>query len=58
MCASVHGARGLTFTQVLVRVGETAFTEMHIDTDEANAAGIDAFGEGEIAAGHAATLEP
>jgi len=52
------GARGLTFTQVLVRVGETAFTEMHIDTDEANAAGIDAFGEGEIAAGHAATLEP
>ncbi|CAN7728140.1 PduL/EutD family phosphate acyltransferase [Ensifer sp. 2YAB10] len=58
MCASVHGARGLTFTQVLALVGEKAFTEMHIETDEANAAGIAAFGEGEIAAGHAATLGP
>ncbi len=32
--------RGLTFTGVLIRVAENAHTEMHIDTDEANAAGI------------------
>ncbi|WP_246658529.1 PduL/EutD family phosphate acyltransferase [Mesorhizobium sp. GR13] len=32
--------------------------DVHIDTGETNAAGIDAFGEGEIAAGHAATLGP
>jgi acetate kinase len=32
--------RGLTFGKVLVRVAQNAFTEMHIDTDEANAAGI------------------
>ena len=35
-----HGGRGLTFSGVLVRVQPDAFTEMHIDTDEANAAGI------------------
>lgn len=41
-------ARGLTFTHVLVRVSDRATTEMHIDTDEANAAGIVGAVEGEI----------
>lgn len=41
-------ARGLTFTHVLVRVSANATTEMHIDTDEANAAGILGAVEGEI----------
>jgi acetate kinase len=40
--------RGLTFSGVLVRVSEAAFTEMHIDTDEANAAGIEGASAGEI----------
>ncbi|MFN3645187.1 MAG: acetate/propionate family kinase [Gemmobacter sp.] len=32
--------RDMTFSEVLIRVQPNAFTEMHIDTDEANAAGI------------------
>ncbi|MCC5956859.1 MAG: acetate/propionate family kinase [Natronohydrobacter sp.] len=40
--------RGLTFSGVLVRVSDAAFTEMHIDTDEANAAGIRGASAGEI----------
>lgn len=40
--------RGLTFGRTLVRVGADAFTEVHIDTDEANAAGIEAAGTGEL----------
>ena len=40
--------RGLTFARTLVRVRPGAFTEMHVDTDEANAAGIGAGGEGEL----------
>ena len=43
-------ARGLTFGDVLIRVSDTAFTEMHIDTDEANAAGISGSAEGALAA--------
>ena len=38
--------RGLTFARTLIRVGANSFTEMHIDTDEGNAAGI-GVGEGE-----------
>lgn len=40
--------RGLTFGRTLVRVGADAFTEVHIDTDEANAAGIEVAGTGEL----------
>nr|WP_111298420.1 acetate/propionate family kinase [Paracoccus saliphilus] len=40
--------RGLTFARCLVRVSPAAFTEMHIDTDEANAAGISGTAEGEL----------
>lgn len=44
----VDDERGLTFGRTLVRVGADSFTEVHIDTDEANAAGL-AFGaEGEL----------
>ena len=45
------GERALTFARTLVRVQPNAFTEMHIDTDEANAAGIGADYEGQIAVG-------
>jgi len=45
----VGGAeRGLTFSRTLVRVQPGAFTEMHVDTDEANAAGIGGGSEGEL----------
>lgn len=37
-----HGPRQLIFNSVLVRVNETYTLEMHIDTDEANAAGLNA----------------
>lgn len=40
--------RGLEFGRTLVRVSDPAFTEMHIDTDEANAADLDADATGEI----------
>jgi len=46
-----EGDRALTFARTLVRVQPTAFTEMHIDTDEANAAGIGPGFEGQIAQG-------
>ena len=42
------GARGLTFERVLIRVSPKAVTEMHIDTDEANAAGLRGGAEGAI----------
>lgn len=40
--------RDLIFSRTLVRVAPQAFTEMHIDTDEANAAGITTRGEGDL----------
>jgi len=36
----VPGARGLTFEQVVVRVSEDYALEMHVDVEEAHAAGI------------------
>jgi acetate kinase len=49
-----NGVRDLVFDRTLVRVQEGAFTEMHIDTDEANAAGLGAEGEGALVPGAAA----
>jgi acetate kinase len=40
--------RGLVFGKTLVRVGANSVTEMHIDTDEANAADIQINGEGSL----------
>jgi acetate kinase len=40
----------VTFGDTVVRVQPGAFTEMHIDTDEANAAGIEAAIAGELIA--------
>ncbi|SFZ85426.1 acetate kinase [Devosia enhydra] len=40
--------RGLVFGKTLIRIGANAVTEMHIDTDEANAADIRANGEGSL----------
>jgi propanediol utilization protein len=50
--------RGLTFARTLIRVGANSFTEMHIDTDEGNAAGIGVGDgeEGEIVHGQSATV--
>lgn len=42
--------RDMTFSDVIIRVQPNAFTEMHIDTDEANAAGITAGAEGALVA--------
>jgi acetate kinase len=50
--------RGLTFARTLVRVAADSFTEMHIDTDEANAAGISAGAEGELVAAYTAIIRP
>ena len=36
----VEGERSLTFDEVVVRVSEKFATAMHVDTDEANAAGL------------------
>lgn len=43
------GGRDLIFDRVQIRVAPGTVTEMHIDTDEANAAGIIGAGEGELA---------
>jgi acetate kinase len=45
------GPRGLVLGGVRVRVQPGAFTEMHIDTDEANAAGLTAAADGALVAG-------
>ena len=42
------GEKGLIFQNVLVRVGEKHALEYHIDTDEANAAGLSNSSEIEI----------
>ncbi|MGC4024610.1 MAG: acetate/propionate family kinase [Mesorhizobium sp.] len=49
--------RGVTLGGALVRYSETAVTEMHIDTDEANAAGIGPTSEGEVLPDHPATIQ-
>ena len=38
----IEGERGLVFDNVLVRAGEKHFAEVHLDTDEGNAAGCGA----------------
>jgi acetate kinase len=52
-----QGDRALTLSGTLVRVSPNAFTEMHIDTDEANAAGIEGRADGELLAAEA-TIKP
>lgn len=44
----VEGDRGLVFENVVARVHETYAWACHIDTDEANAAGMKECGEGEV----------
>lgn len=45
---NVPGERGLIFDNVLVRAGDAYEKEMHLDTDEANAAGLSNGAEVEI----------
>ncbi|HWQ80116.1 MAG TPA: phosphate propanoyltransferase [Anaerovoracaceae bacterium] len=40
VCAEATGARGLTFRNIVVRIDELYAAELHLDTDEANAAGL------------------
>jgi putative phosphotransacetylase len=42
------GPMGITFDRVMVRAGKNLVREMHIDTDEANAAGLGAGATGEL----------
>lgn len=44
----VDGNRPVTFHQVLIRIDPKFVFNMHLDTDEANAAGIQKMAEGEI----------
>jgi acetate kinase len=50
--------RGLVFGKTLIRVGANSVTEMHIDTDEANAADIRVQGEGALVPGVVASPVP
>jgi putative phosphotransacetylase len=43
-----NGPLGVTFDQVLIRAGKNLVREMHIDTDEANAAGLGPGAVGEL----------
>jgi putative phosphotransacetylase len=40
VCAEAFGVRGLVFRNIVVRVDELYSAELHLDTDEANAAGL------------------
>ena len=54
------GARDLSFSNTLIRVSDDFVTEMHIDTDEANAAGISVNSSAELVRDNttgAATIE-
>lgn len=54
MVVDVHigdDERGLVFGKTLIRIGANSVTEMHIDTDEANAADIRVHGEGSLVPG-------
>jgi acetate kinase len=42
------GLRDISFANVMIRVKDSYVTEMHIDTDEANAAGIEYATQGEL----------
>lgn len=44
----VEGERALIFQQVLIRVRDSYALDMHIDTDEANAANIKTGDKGEL----------
>lgn len=44
----VKGARPVTFHEVLIRIDPSFVLNLHLDTDEANAAGIEGGGYGEI----------
>lgn len=44
----LDGERGISFANTLIRVKDNYVTEMHIDTDEANAAGIAFHAKGEL----------
>ena len=39
VCLKIDGERGLIFDNVVVRAGEKHEREVHLDTDEGNAAG-------------------
>jgi putative phosphotransacetylase len=39
--ARVDGVRAVTFENVIIRVGERFVLDFHIDTDDANASGVD-----------------
>ena len=44
----IKGERGLVFDNVIVRISEKFKNSIHLDTDEANAAGVSHLGKGEL----------